>query len=213
MKKFLPLSLLLLLILGCAAVTTTLDITYFEPIPDSPGMKTFVQDKITYVNYENHDYRITAALFEYNDICIVTLSITNETSSDVKSSDYSVGLYDGRDQKPLKIVSREDITAVRAKYAGSSSGLEITGDTVKAVESAVTAIIGVVKPSTNDMVVKGLDQAIDNYFSFRPIYAKECRDGILSFLVDFKLEYPLTLKIKLRKEEIDLKFRLKQEIK
>jgi len=56
------------------------------------------------------------------------------------------------------------------------------------------------------VMLKGLDDAIDNYFSFRAIYAREKREGILCFMVDFKLEYPITLMIKIKDKVAWIRF-------
>lgn len=196
-KIFLAL-LVLILLAGCAP--PPLKVTNFDPVPLPPKYTVFSRDNAEFISYDDPKYKITACLYKYENVFVISLSITNETGSDIK--DYSIALFDGRDYKPLKMVSFEDITKFRSEYAGTSR----IGSQDEAIKAALEALIEAVQPTSKKLVVKALDTAIDNYFELRPVYAHEDRSGIISFLVDFKLEYPITLTVRIGEERIDFKF-------
>ena len=66
--------------------------------------------------------------------------------------------------------------------------------------------MGALDAPTKGKLAQIIQYGIDNYFSYRPIYKGEQRSGILCFIPNFKLEYPLTLRVKIQKKTIDLLF-------
>jgi hypothetical protein len=190
----------MLLFCGCAA---PVKINRFDPVADRPDLKTFIRDNETYLSFEDKHYRVTAALFEYNSVVVLPLEITNKTGADIEPQEYSVSLHDGRDLKLIKMLKRGDLIAVRGKIEGKSYGKGLEG---MAIDATVNALMDAANVNTQKTMIKGLDHAINDYFSFRPVYAHETRQGLLCFLVDFRLEYPLTLILKIRQERIPLRF-------
>ncbi|MFH0887048.1 MAG: hypothetical protein V1843_02650 [bacterium] len=190
------------LILGCNAAP--LEFNRFDPVIYPPYMKTVIQDNEKYVSYEDTKYKVNTVVLEYQGILLTNIVIDNKTARDIDAKDYSIQLCDGRDYKPLKMVSRKDIAAIKATYTGNASGGNIQD---QAIAAASAALLEIFQPSSKSQIIQGLDKAIDNYFSFRPIYAHESRSGIISFVADFKLEYPLTFIIKLENEKIELAFK------
>jgi len=203
---------LAILSVGCARAPMSAQINRFDHQLQPPYTKTFIKDGETYVSYENVNYKISTALFEYQSIIVLPLEIFNHTASNIWLDEYAVSLYDGRDLKPIKMLTRTDLQAARSKIGGggSSGGIE-----QQLIESTLNAIMEAANVTTKNTMIKSIDIAIDNYFEFRPIYAGEKRGGILCFLVDFKMEYPITLMVKLKGEEIRLKFmpQMKKEVK
>ena len=201
MRKWLFLTLVVMLLFcGC---TAPIRINRFDPVADGPNLKTFTRDNETYSSFEDNNYRVTAALFEYNSVMVLPLEIFNKTGSDIEPQEYSVSLHDGRDLKQIKMLKRQDLMAVRGKLGGKSFGKDLEG---MAIDATVNILMDAANVNTQKTMIKGLDQAIHDYFSFRPVYALETRQGLLCFLVDFKLEYPLTLMLRIRNEHIQLRF-------
>ncbi|MBU0672838.1 MAG: hypothetical protein KJ732_07425 [Candidatus Margulisbacteria bacterium] len=197
-----------LLITGCSSVP--IEIKHFVPVLNLPAVHRSVKYGDEGVEFESKDYHISAVLFESNNIIVLPLSIQNRTAAAIDAGQYSVQLFDGRDFKPVKLISRDDLVKVRANYEGASQSL---GSEQQVLTAALTAVANTISPSSKSYIMEGMDHAIDNYFQFRPIYALETREGILCFLVDFGLEYPLNLKIKIRDRDIDLFFMPKPEEK
>ena len=202
-----------LYVAGCAQAPMSAQINRFDPQLQPPYTKTFIQGGETYITYENLNYKISAALFEYQSIIVLPLEIFNHTAFEIRPEEYVVSLHDGRDLKPIKMLTRTDLQAARSKLGGgggSSGGIQ-----QQLIESTLNAIMEATNVSSKNTMIKSIDIAIDNYFQLRPIYAGEKREGILCFLVDFKLEYPITLMVKLKGEEIKLKFmpQMKKEVK
>lgn len=201
MRQWLFLTLaVMILFCGCAA---PVKINRFDPLADRPNLKTFTRDNETYLSFEDKNYRVTAALFEYNSVMVLPLEISNKTGSDIEPPEYSVSLHDGRDLKLIKMLKRSDLIAVRGKLRGKSYGEGLEG---MAINATVNVLMDAANVNTQKTMIKGLEQAIHDYFSFRPVYAHETRQGLLCFLVDFKLEYPLSLMLRIRDEYILLRF-------
>jgi hypothetical protein len=134
---------------------------------------------------------------------LLSLQIYNQTGADIKPEEYSVGLYDGRDLKQITMLSRTDMMIVKDKLQGKSTGGGLESQVIQGALNTVTGVTSVISKSE---VSRGLDLATKSYFSFRPIYKHETRTGILCFVLDFRPEYPITLKVKIRDEEFKLKF-------
>lgn len=194
-------SLLVAVIVGGCG--TPIEINRFDPITKIPGTKSFTLDNEIYGSNENHQYRVAAALFEYNSVIVMPLEITNKTGRNIEPGQYSISLHDGRDLKTIRMLTRKELVAVKGKLEGNSSGSGLEG---MALEATVNALMTAANMPTKNVMVQGLNHAINDYFSFRPIYAHETRRGLLCFLVEFKLEYPIALIVKIHGEEFKLKF-------
>lgn len=197
---------LLILIVGCSS--HKLNLTRYEPQPKPPQQKVMIEptdDKGRFLLYESDKYQIKAALFAYNEIVILPLTISNETDSQIRPDDYYVAVYDGKDFKELHMIQRDTISRIKATYQSGGKGAG-SGMMDAAAQLAFNALVDIFSPATKDMVVKALNQIEDQYFSFRPIWAHEGRYGILAFVHDFQLEYPLTLVVKVKDEKVDFRF-------
>ena len=188
---------------GCAKAPVK--ITYYEPVITSPEQKIEVENNQKVIKYSDNDYGVSAAMAGSQGIIVAALRIASHTGKDIKADEYTVELLDGRDLKPLKLVSREVIVEYRNKL---SAGQEIkTGNGM--LDLALTQFSGIVEGmgrSERSEFIRSVDLAIDHYFAFRTIYVNEPREGVLSYYADFILEYPLTLRVKLRDKQIDLRF-------
>jgi len=231
-KSLLLFSLLMAFILsGCA---TPPGMIYLKPIPDSPNMQIFSQDNMEIINYKDISFIVTATLAEYKEFYIVALQITNETSSTITEDEYFIWLFDGKDHKPLKYLDKNNVANIRNiyleaaespmpekeyEYKYSGSGYTYYGDsfassygssslykqeTSASVGRRLGSAIGIA--IEKGRIRQALDQVVDNYFSFRPIYANDSRDGFLCFYTDFKLDYPLILRVKLKEDVVEFKF-------
>jgi hypothetical protein len=199
-KPWLILLSLSLLLFGCAQVP--LDLQKFDPAADLPQKTVFQKDNETYLAFEDKTAKVSTAIYEYNTVIVIPLEITNKTGQDIANAEYTITLADGRDRKTVKLISRDDLVKIKGKYSGGgSSALQ---DQV--IETTITSLMNAVNLPTKDRLIKIIDQGIDQYFEFRPIYARETRSGVLCFIPDFKLEYPLTLSLKIKGEPIDLQF-------
>lgn len=184
---------------GCAA---PLEINRFQPAAGQPDLRVITKANEDHLRYADPDYVVTAALFEARNVFVLSLDITNQTDARINAQYYSVGLYDGRDLEPLKQFSREDIINFKLAY---ESGQPIkTGE--PAVDAALTTVVKVFQPSSRSEALKSLKKAIEDYFPFRPLYPKERREGILCYHADFRLEYPLSLVIKIKEKNIIFKW-------
>ena len=193
---------LTLFLLGCAQVP--LDLQRFDPIVDRPQKTIFLKDNEPYLAFEDRTVKVSAALFEYNTVIVIPLEITNRTGQDIVAADYTIALADGRDRKPVRLISRDDLVKIKEKYSGGGGSSSALQDQV--IETTITSLMNAVNLPTKDRLIRIIDQGIDQYFEFRPVYARETRTGVLCFVPDFKLEYPLTLDLKVKGELIDLQF-------
>jgi len=197
--KYAALLLPLLILCGC---TAPLEIHRFQPAPGQPDLTVITKANEDHLRYADPDYVVTAALFEAQNVFVLSLEINNQTDSRINAQDYSVALCDGRDLKPLLQFSREDIINFKLAY---ESGQPIkTGE--PAVDAALTTVLKLFQPSSRTETLKSLGQAIEDYFSFRPLYPRETREGILCYHADFRLEYPLSLVVRIKDKTIVLKW-------
>lgn len=193
--KFILILILLscFLLFGCEQVP--LQITYFTPHnTKAQVIPSFFSEMDLYKLHEDEDFEIYANICEYNNILTMIMSIKNKTKVDLEPENYSITLTDGRDFKKIKMLTREDILNIRTKYAGNKNAA--IQDQV--IEATVNNALKVTNVSTKAKMVQLIDLVINNYFSFRPIFANETRRGILCFLNDFKLEYPLGIMLKIK---------------
>lgn len=174
------------LLFGCAPVP--LDVNHFSPEE---------------IKLETADITGKAALYEYNSVLVVDLTLANRSSMDILPKEYSVVLADGRDLKPVKMLKRSDLVEVRSKYTAGNTGGAIQDQLIAATMNNVMNAVNV---PTKDKLINIIDKGIAQYFEFRPIYAGAERSGVLCFLPDFKLEYPLTLTVKCRDKKIEAQF-------
>lgn len=192
-------------VLGCAANRLPMQpqVDRFQPIITEPAVSTFINNGETFISYEADDYPLSAALFEFQSILLLSLQIHNLTDTDLKPEEYSVSLHDGRDLKLITMLSRTDMMVVKDKLQGKSTGGGLENQVIQGALNAVSGVTSVISKSD---VSHGLDLATNNYFSFRPIYKHATRDGILCFVLDFHPEYPITLMVKIRDQLTKLKF-------
>ncbi|MEA3493497.1 MAG: hypothetical protein U9R38_03815 [Candidatus Margulisiibacteriota bacterium] len=196
----------LLLLVGCSS--HRLNLTRYEPNPAPPYQRVMIEkggDEGRYLIYQSNRYKIKAALYAYNQIIVLPLTISNGTGSRILPEEYCVALYDGRDYKELHIVKRDTISRIKATYQSNGKGAG-AGLMDAAAQVAFNAVVDIFSPATKDMVVKALNQIEDQYFSFRPIWAHEKRYGVLAFVHDFQLEFPLTLVVKVKDEKAGFRF-------
>ena len=202
MKRTALLILLLPLLCGCAQAP--LDVNRFDLISSLPNVTTASKEGGAYAVYDGPGSKVTAALFEYQNVYVVHLAIENKTSTDVQTKEYSVGLYDGRDYMPLKALTRKDLLDFKAQYSKPSGAVASFG--APDVVAALTNVVNTVVPSSRAAILESIDHAVDSYYVFRPIYSHETREGIICYLLDFKPEYPITLRVALKGQNIDFKF-------
>lgn len=203
--RFLP---LLFLLLGCQAklpiATSEMDLfTRFEQTPGQSQLKPLRYQNETYWHLEDLRHNVRVGIFGYqNSLVILMLSIENKGQDVIQPEEYAIKLYDGRDLKPIKILTRQDIQVIKARMAGQAG----KGIQDQVIESGLQVFSNITKLPTGNLLLKAAQEALDNYFSFRPIYPGEKREGILCFLADYKLEYPISLQINVRDDWYDMQF-------
>ena len=201
--------ILLVFSAGCSGSDPGMTIDRFEPIINPPKVTASVKNNESFINFKNNKYEITAGLFEAQSIMVMPISIANKSDNRIDTADYSISLHDGRDYKVIERLSRDTLITAKGKIEGNGS---ISGGIEQQVISTlITTVMSLTSVSQKNQVLQGMDMAVNNYFSFRPIYAHETRSGVLCFVIDFKPEFPLTLKIKLKDEIIHLQFMPKKE--
>ncbi|OGC34305.1 hypothetical protein A2311_01240 [candidate division WOR-1 bacterium RIFOXYB2_FULL_48_7] len=208
MKRSLLLIVLATIIVsGCAShqLANREMLTRFDPIMDQPQIKTFYQERFkeTFVSYEASEVRLVSALFESQSLLLLPITIFNKTNNAIMPADYSVALYDGRDMKQIKMLTRDDLLDVKAKLQGRPSDGNIETKVINSVMDSLTFMTG---DPDKQLVMQGLDLALYDYFSFRPIYPHEKRYGILCFILDFKAEYPITLNVRVGAKNHEIRF-------
>jgi hypothetical protein len=186
---------------GC--VQRPMDVTELKPRGISvEAQSSFFRDFDMFPVYHGKDFSISASIFEYNLVLGVLLEIKNNSSKNLSAKDYAVTLADGRDHKIIKMLSRDDLVAIRSKVAGTSD--RALQDQL--IETAFNNAMKVANVPTKDQMVALLNEGIQSYFAFRPIYAHETRRGLLAFVPHFTLEYPLTLTVKIKGETLAFEF-------
>ncbi|MFA4858553.1 MAG: hypothetical protein WC901_07215 [Candidatus Margulisiibacteriota bacterium] len=163
---------------------------------------TFITDFDAFPVYKSKEFEVVASVYEYNLVLGLIVAIKNNTTKDLTPTDYTIGLADGRDLKPIKMLSREDLIIVRDKVAGVSN--RALQD--RLIDTAYNNAMKVANMPTKDQLLALLNMSIEKYFSFRPIYAGKTRQGLLCFVSDFTLEYPLTLKMRVKKQSFTVEF-------
>jgi len=189
------------LLWGCA--TIPLQFTRFDLIPDRKETRTVRIGEENYAEFDTPNYKINAVVYEYSSVVVAELIILNRTKGDVGSDQYSVELTDGRDYKPVRLLTRDELIAIKSRYSGGGKPGSMQD---QLIESTMNTVMNTLNVPTKDRLISYINQGIDNYFAFRPVYAGESRQGVLCFLPDFKLEYPLTIRVKLKEEKAEFRF-------
>jgi len=189
------------LIVGCSQVP--LQVTYFDPVLDRPNIKTISVSDEAYASLENSRVSINAVIYEYNSMIALYLELSNKNSVDISPEEYSISLADGRDLKPIRLLKRSELVEIKAKFIGGGRSNALQD---QLIEATMTNAMNVVNVPTKDKIIKLIDEGINQYFSFRPVYANATRTGVLCFMPDFKLEYPLTLLVKIKGEPLAIRF-------
>lgn len=204
MKHFIwLLPVILIALYGCGS--PPVEVNRFDPLTGGPFISTLDKNGEIYASYLDPDIQVVTTIYEYNSIIVMPLSIINRTGQDIEASDYSLSLSDGRDLKTVTMLTRDDLVNVKGRLEGKGTdfGSGIEGMALAATVNAFEDLTN--QPSTK-MMVQGINQAINDYFEFRPLYAGEARTGLLCYLVDFKLEYPLSVRLKVKDKLIEIKF-------
>lgn len=197
MKKIRLFSLLgivtvfMVLSFGCAGRSTSfVDMDRYY-VYDPQGLKQTTKHGETYFVKESQDYSITFTVFGYKNFLALPIEIKNKTTSDFEPEDYSIALYDGMDLLPAKMITRDELSIIEKKLL-DVKGFNITSPSIQGAVSTVDSLINM---PANSSLGGDIQSIMNNYFEFRPVYAKSSRKGFIAFFHDFKLEYPLTLKI------------------
>ena len=176
---------------GCAGRSTSfIDMDRYY-VYDPQGLKQISKHGETYFTKESQDYEITFAVFGYKDFLALPIEIRNKTAADMEPQDYSIALYDGKDLLPAKMITRNELSIIEKKLL-AVKGFSLASPSIQGAVSTVDSLINM---PANSSLGGDIQSIMKNYFEFRPIYAKSTRRGFLAFYHDFKLEYPLTLKI------------------
>ncbi len=193
----------LLLLTGCAATPVKIDV--YKPLAASAREEVTTRAGYSFIEYADQKYRVGATLAGTQNVFVVSLKVTNLTGADLGPDDYAIALTDGRDAKPLTLLTRESVIKYRASLTGGTD-LKSGNPMADLALGQLNNVFSALSEPEKNQVVRSVDWAIEHYFSFRPIYAGESREGVLCYYPGFVLEYPLTLKVKLKDDAVDLKF-------
>jgi hypothetical protein len=184
-------AILVILGFGCAGQSTSfVDMDrYYVYAPQ--GLEQITKHGETYFVKKSQDYEITFTVFGYKDFLALPIEIRNKTGLDIEPQDYGIALYDGMDQLPIKMITHDELNGIEKKL------LDVKGFNLASpsIQGAVSTVDSLINMPANSSLGGDIRSIIQNYFEFRPIYAKSARKGFIAFYHDFKLEYPLTLKI------------------
>lgn len=193
-------------LIGCVQVP--LDVKEYVPqIKNAKIVPAPLSNIEAFEVIDSDEFNVVASLYEYNGVLALALAITNKTSEEILPKDYSIRLADGRDCKKIKMLTREEMMQIRARYGGSKN-YNMQDQFIEATMSNAMRAINV---PTKEKLGAIADVGISNYFAFRPIYAKEKRFGVICFIPEFKLEFPLTLFVEINGREIRAPFLLKNK--
>ena len=187
---------------GCNMPQASSNLKRFSLINPSNLAKEITQSGEVFVVYEDNNYGITLALYEYNGFFALPLEITNKTSEEVKGDEYDITLCDGRDLLPLKRFSCDDRSSMKPKDDNSAS-LSLSNISVGGVISSVNSVLDLPADMATQQQIHAI---LTKYFCFRPLYPHEKRYGFLVFYHKCPLDYPETLTIKIKKDKIVLYF-------
>jgi len=190
---------------GCAGQVPQ-EMNVYKPANLKSGIIEIKQPNATYAQWETERYRVLSALFEYKGIYVAQVEITNKTNVNVLAGEYSVALTDGNDRLPFKMISSETIQIIRDGIKGEKDGKLDLKEAEQRVLDAAVSIFQSMKPSDAEMIKKGLDKVIDQYFAFRPVWAGETRKGLIAFSPAFRLEYPLRLSLAIKSDKTEIIF-------
>ena len=179
---------------GCdRGLPKTIDIDryyVFQP----KGLKQIAKHGEQYFVIESKDHDASFAVFGYKELLALGLEIKNKTGKDIEPEQYSLKLYDGRDLLPIKLITKDDLYQIEKKLI-DPKGFSLSSPSIQGAVSAVDSLISL--PSSSYLGAS-LQNIIENYFEFRPVYANSSRKGFLAFYHGFKLEYPLALELSIK---------------
>lgn len=184
-----------LFVVGCSSNIGGLKYTKFGLVPGQHNISIVTFEGNSYFIRETEDYKVALSLMGYQNAFVLPLSISNKTGDIVAPEDYSLSVYDGRDLKPLKLFERQDILGLNAQ---KGSGINIETQVVNSIMSTINTPF--------DEKSRIIAYIADNYFQFRPLYAREQRQGILLYLIYFREEDPITVSLKIKGHEFDFMF-------
>lgn len=176
-------------------------------VPQAVGSEQTIgeQNGEQYIAYQSDEYNISAHLYGKVSMFGLALRIENKTDNTIGTAEYSVGVYDGRDHKPLKIIDRDKVIVYRNKLASGGS-LKTGNSMVDYSMGQITGLFQSMTRSEASVYLSYIDWAVNNYYSFRPIYAHEAREGILVAETDFMPEYPIVIVVKIGNKDIQFRF-------
>lgn len=193
----------LLCLSACAPPQLSDGLTRFDKVGNNIKTSTIIGfGGEEFTVYEDQKIRLAVALFDYKELAFAGIYITNKTRQDIQPDEYSIALSDGRDHLPLKLITRENVEAIRAKGANAGDFNLMS----PSVQGAFNTFQSLLSFPSESVLSQNLDKALQNYFAFRPIYAGEKRQGLLAFFHAFELEYPLLFALEIKGEMIYLYF-------
>jgi len=206
-KKLRNLSILLTalilttVICGCSGSTKNLQLDRYLATGEAQLIPVPFGDETVY-EYNTGNASIRTNVFGYQGLIIAPIQIKNLTNEDLAAKDYSINLYDGKDRLAVKMLSKADLIQIEAKLSNPAS-VNILNPTI---QGAVSAVDSLLKFPGNSSISSNLNNAIEKYFEFRPVYAGATRTGFLAFFHDFRLEYPLTLELTIKNKKYSFFF-------
>lgn len=195
----------IILICGCTAQVPQ-EVNAYKPANLQPGVTEVKMPHVTYAQWESDRFKVLSALYEYKGIYVAEVEMTNKTNVNVQPDQYSVALSDGNDRLPFKIISSETIQIIRDGVKVDKDGNLDLKEAEQRVLDAAVSVFQSMKPSDAEMVKKGLDKVVDQYFAFRPLWAGQTRKGLIAFQPDFRLEYPLRLSLSIKSDRTEIIF-------
>jgi len=190
---------------GCAAQVPK-EVNAYKPSNLQPGVIEIKKSQVTYAKWETDRYKVLSALFEYKGIYVADVEMTNKTNVNVQPGEYSIALTDGNDRLHFKMISAETIQIIRGGIKEDKDGKLELKEAEQRVLDAAVSIFQSMKPSDAELLKKGLDMVIDQYFAFRPLWAGQTRKGLIAFEPDFRLEYPLRLSLAIKGDKTEIIF-------
>lgn len=203
--KLLSAFLFIIFMCGCAGQVPQ-EVNVYKPANLQDGVIEIKKPQVTYAQWETDRYKVLSALFEYKGIYVADVEITNKTSVNVQPGEYSIALTDGNDRLHFMMISAETIQKIRDGIKGETGGKLDLKEAEQRVLDAAVSIFQSMQPSDVELLQKGLNRVIDQYFAFRPIWAGDTRKGLIAFKPDFRLEYPIRLSLAIKGDKTEIIF-------